>query len=129
MACIVQIGGLVGRVIVHRNGVVGPEVFQQLRVRQRSVGLRERSADVGEVLVQLVVVDAVIVLQSLVDVVHRFPDDHLVGRNGHDAHDKEDEENDGQNDYLSQTTVIELLEKCFFLVGIPVKLVHNNLML
>lgn len=123
---VAQVAGGVGCVVVYLQCVVAIEVLQRFRVGQRGVCLGERTCHVGKKLVELVVLRAVILLQALMDIVQRLHLQLFIGRYGYNGNDKQDEGHGGQNDNLSQTAVIELLEKCFALVSISVKLVHNN---
>ena len=112
--------------VVNLYRVILLEALQHLLIGQRGVGLGKGAGDVGEGLVEVVVVDAVVVLQTLMNIVHGGGH-HLVvvGKCQH-AYHKEDEGEDGEDDNLAQATVVELLKEGLFLVGVSVELVHKK---
>ena len=125
MQRVANIDGSIGRVLIDLQAVKLLERIEQSVVGQRRIGSREGTVDVVELLVQVIVRNGLVVLQTLMDVVDGLFIHFFLRRHGHDANDKQHKAEHCQNDDAPQTAVMELVEKRFFLVGISIKLVHN----
>ena len=120
-----DVDGLEETVVIDFQLVVLLEGSKELWVGQCGVCIRNGTRDVVEYLIDLVALDAIVVLQTLVDVVECLFEHHLVGGPGDDGKDVQAKEDGQENDDSSQTAVEELLYQVFLFVRGTVKLIHK----
>lgn len=87
-----DVDGLEARVLVDCQTVVFQEGLEQLGVGQRGICHVDGARDVVDDFVYLVSLDAVVLLQTFVDVVNRLLQHHLLGGYGYQCEDVKEQE-------------------------------------